>query len=183
MQMIKKKAERNVEEFLEHRRKKRWIEQRSGSYCFKLYARSLYITWGGVENWIWNCFKETSEENIEVAKLSHVCWLDVRGKLEISDLSTGVAYEIVYIVKLTKGATGWELPITLRLSVPGKSTKERQISLLDRAKARGEWIELNVGSFVAEDGETGEVCFDLYEHGGHWKTGLLIQSAVIRPLP
>ncbi|GLT71735.1 hypothetical protein SLA2020_437330 [Shorea laevis] len=71
-----------------------------------LYARSLYITWGNRENWTWNCFKETSDENIEVAKLSHVCWLDVRGKLNMSELSPDVVYEIVYVVKLTRGLLG-----------------------------------------------------------------------------
>ncbi|KAJ9680100.1 hypothetical protein PVL29_019399 [Vitis rotundifolia] len=61
---------------------------------------------------------------------------------------------------------------------------------------RGEWIELNVGSFRMVKGETGEECFDLYkhgghpenrelyfglcEHGGHWKTGLIIKGVILR---
>ncbi|XWS42767.1 hypothetical protein CRYUN_Cryun16bG0042500 [Craigia yunnanensis] len=170
------------ENFLEHKRKKTWEDTKSGQKCFMLYARSLYITWGGREHWIWNSFKDTSEENIEVAKLSHVCWLDVRGKFKISDLSPGTLYEVVYEVKLTKGASGWELPIKLRLSLPGR-VQERQVSLLQ--KPRGQWMELNVGNFCTEEngetGETREVCFDLYEHGGHWKKGLVIRGAILRP--
>ncbi|KAK9272460.1 hypothetical protein L1049_002833 [Liquidambar formosana] len=137
---------------------KKWFDNKSGYVCFELYA---------------------SEENIEVAKLSHVCWLDVRGKFMISELCAGIVYEIVYVVKLPKGGTGWELPITLRLALPGGNARERQVSLLE--KPRGEWIELNVGNFRVEDGENGEVNFDLMEHGGHWKTGLLIKSVIIRP--
>lgn len=120
-----------------------------------------------------------SKENFEVAKLSAVCWLDVSGKLEMSELPPGIVYDIFYVVKLTKGASaGWELPITLRLSLPDGRVLCRQLSLL--MKPRGEWIELNVGSFQPVKGKTGEVCFGLCEHRGHWKTGLIIKGAIIR---
>ncbi|XWS58621.1 hypothetical protein CRYUN_Cryun08bG0050400 [Craigia yunnanensis] len=172
----------NNEKFLEHKRKKTWEEAKSGHKCFMLYARSLYITLGGNEYWNWNSFKDTSDENIEVAKLSHVCWLNVRGKFKISDLSPRTLYEVVYEVKLTKGASGWELPINLRLSLTNGRAQERQFSLLQ--KPRRQWMELNVGNFCTEEngetGETREVCFDLYEHGGHWKTGLVIRGAISR---
>jgi hypothetical protein len=120
-----------------------------------------------------------SEENIEVAKLSHVCWLDVRGKLSLSELSPEVVYEIVYVVKLTTGASGWEFPILLRLSLPDGRVQERQVSLLE--KPRRQWIELNVGNFQTKNGESGEVSFDIYQHGGHWKNGLIIKGAIFRP--
>ncbi|GAV57496.1 PP2 domain-containing protein [Cephalotus follicularis] len=180
MNLNKPKADSNNSEvFLEHKRKKKWVNKKSGDISYMLYARALYVTWGNRENWNWNCFKETSDEDIEVAKLSHVCWLDVRGKFKISDLSPGIVYEIVYVVKLTKGASGWELPIMLKLALPNGKVQERQVILLD--KPRGEWIELNVGNFVVEKGEEREVNFDLYEHGGHWKKGLIIKGAILRP--
>ncbi|KAL5715246.1 hypothetical protein ACHQM5_017091 [Ranunculus cassubicifolius] len=179
----KKKADlnkNNNQVFLEHKKKKKWVDEESGYDCIMFYPRALYITWSSrVENWNWNCFKETSGENIEVVKLNAVCWLDVRGKHKISDLSPGVDYEIVYVVKLKNGAAGWELPITLKLTLPNGTSKERKISLLE--KPRGEWIELNVGNFLAQDGESREVCFDVYDHGGHWKSGLIIKGAIIRP--
>ncbi|KAK3198274.1 hypothetical protein Dsin_021689 [Dipteronia sinensis] len=167
------------EVFLEHKRKKTWIDKKSGGHCFMLYPRSLYITWNSHPYWTWNCFKETSDDNIEVAKLLAVCWLDVRGKFKISDLSPGIVYELVYDVKLTKGASGWELPVTLRLSLPSGEVRDRQVSLLE--KTRGKWIELNVGNSLTQSGETREVCFDIYQHEGHWKTGLIIRGAILRP--
>ena len=97
----------------------------------------------------------------------------------MSDLSKGAMYEVVYVVKLTKGADGWELPSTLRLSLPGGEVKERKVSMLE--KPRGEWIEFNLASFRARDGEHGEGCFDFWEHGGYWKNGALVQGAIIRP--
>ncbi|KAE8037265.1 hypothetical protein FH972_009866 [Carpinus fangiana] len=165
--------------FLEHKKKKKWADEKTGHSCFMLYARSLNICSSHSEYWIWNCFKETSEENIEVAKLSHVCWLDVRGKLSVSELSPEVVYEIVYVVKLTKGASGWEFPILLRLSLPDGRVQEHQVSLLE--KPRRQWIELNVGNFQTKNGESGEVGFDIYQHGGHWKKGLIIKGAIFRP--
>ncbi|PKI74019.1 hypothetical protein CRG98_005636 [Punica granatum] len=156
---------------------KKWIDEKS-RVCLMLYARSLYITWGNREYWIWDCFKETTEENIEVAKVSHICWLDVRGKLSMSDLTPRAEYEVVYRVKLSKNAFGWELPVTLKLSLPNGTVRHRQVSLLE--KPRGSIIELSVGHFIVEDDETGEVCFDLYEHGGHWKCGLIVHGAIIR---
>uniref|UniRef100_A0A803MSG1 Uncharacterized protein n=1 Tax=Chenopodium quinoa TaxID=63459 RepID=A0A803MSG1_CHEQI len=104
---------------------------------------------------------------------------NVRGVLGMSELSPGVTYEIVYVVKLTKSSSGWEHPINLRLIVPGGETKIRQVSLL--MDPIGEWFELNLGSFQAKDGETGHLNFDIFEHGGHWKNGLIVKSAIIRP--
>jgi len=120
-----------------------------------------------------------SDDNIEVAKLLCVCWLDVRGKLAMSELTSGVIYEGAYLVKLTKSSAGWELPIALRLSVPGEEAKVRQVSLF--GKPKGEWFELNLGSFMAKPDEEGEVGFDLFEHGGHWKSGLIIKAVIVRP--
>jgi hypothetical protein len=97
----------------------------------------------------------------------------------MSELSPKVVYEIVYLVKLTNGASGWELPIVLKLSLPDGRTQERQLSLSE--KPRKQWIELNVGNFQTENGGSGEVCFDIYQHGGHWKNGLIIKGAVVRP--
>lgn len=180
---MKKKADASnkTEKFLEHKRlMKKLTDEKSGAECYMLYARALNIAWGGnSEYWTWNCYKETDKENFEVAKLREVCWLDVSGKLKMSELSPGIVYDIFYVVKLTKGASaGWELPITLKLSLPDGRDLCRQLSLL--MKPRGEWIELNVGSFQTVKGKTGEVCFGLCEHRGHWKTGLIIKGAIIR---
>ncbi|XVE62421.1 hypothetical protein DITRI_Ditri06bG0116600 [Diplodiscus trichospermus] len=75
---------------------KTWEDAKSGRKCFMLYPKSLYIVWGQSEHWIWNSYKDTSNENIEVAKLSHVCWLDAAGKLEMSVLSPATLYEVVF---------------------------------------------------------------------------------------
>ncbi|OMO84850.1 Phloem protein 2-like protein [Corchorus olitorius] len=168
------------EVFHEHKRKRTWEDAKSGHKCFVVYARLLDIIWGETKYWIWESFKETSGEKIEVAKLRTVCWLDVRGKFKISDLSPGTVYEVVYVVMLTKWASGWELPIKLTLSLPDGKVQERQVSLLQ--KPRRQWMELSLGYFYIEKSETREVCFRLHETGGHWKSGLIIKSAILRPI-
>lgn len=51
-----------------------------------------------------------------------MCWLNVRGQFKMSEMSSGVVYEIAYMVKLTNGGYGWELPITLLIKLTdGKS--------------------------------------------------------------
>jgi hypothetical protein len=104
----------------------------------------------------------------------------VRGSLDISELSPEVVYEIVYVFMLTEAASGWELPIQLILALPDGRVQASQVSLLE--KPRGQWMELNVGNFQRKNGELGEVSFIIREHGGHWKQGLVIKGALIRPI-
>ncbi|KAL1818758.1 hypothetical protein ACET3Z_013627 [Daucus carota] len=180
--MKKNKAEKysSSEVFLERKTKKKWVDKISGEYCFMLYPRSLFITNMEDRYWHWKCFKETSEDNVEVVKLITVCWLDVRGKFKMSDLNPGITYNVSYVVKLTQSSSGWELPIILKLGVPGKTEQRRQVSLLKKPK--GEWFELNLGNVYAVDNENGEINFDFYGQGGHWKSGLLIKGVIIKPI-
>jgi hypothetical protein len=104
----------------------------------------------------------------------------VRGKLSTSELSPEVVYEIVYVVKLTNWAFGWELPLILKLTLPDGRVQVRQVSLLE--KPRRQWIELNFGDFQTRNGESGEVVFGIRERGGrHFIGGIIIKGAVIRP--
>ncbi|XP_021805998.1 protein PHLOEM PROTEIN 2-LIKE A1-like [Prunus avium] len=164
-------------EFQEFNKVKVWVEK--NSRCMTLYARWLDVTYGFPPYWVWNCYKEISEDNVEVVKLMSVCWVNVRGQFKMSELSAGVVYEIAYKVKLTNGAFGWELPVTVKIRFPDGREQKRQYSLFQ--KPRGEWIELSGGSFEVKGEENGEVWFDLCQHGGHWKKGLIIQGIIIKP--
>ncbi|KAI5337291.1 hypothetical protein L3X38_016562 [Prunus dulcis] len=126
-------------EFQEFKKMKVWVEKKSR--CMALYARRLDVTWGFPPYWVWNCYRETSEDNVEVVKLSSVCFLNIR--------------------------------------FPHGTEQKRQYSLFQ--KPRGQWIELSGGSFEVKGEETGEVWFDLCQHGGHWKRGLIIQGIIIKP--
>ena len=152
-------------------------KQGEGMNSVCAYHSSLvYVTSAAILILVLTC----SGEILEVAILSQVCWLDVRGSLDISELSPEVVYEIVYVFMLTEAASGWELPIRLILALPDGRVQASQVSLLE--KPRGQWMELSVGNFQRKNGELGEVSFIIREHGGHWKQGLVIKGAVIRPI-
>lgn len=92
----------------------------------------------------------------------------------MSELSPGIIYEVLYVVKLKREGYGWELPVTLRLSVPRETVRNHQVNLYE--KIRGEWMELNIRHFKTRHGETGQVCFKLFERGEHLKQGLVIKG-------
>ncbi|XP_042519708.1 uncharacterized protein LOC122093428 [Macadamia integrifolia] len=157
------------------------IEEKLNKNCFRLIARDLSITWG--ENnchWCWSCLKETNDVYVEVAELLKVCWLDVLGKFDTSNLPSGIMYEVAFIVMLKDSATGWEVPVHLRLALPDGKTQEHEEYLL--SKPRGEWMKLKVGEFQAYPGKSRDIQFSLFEiEKGNWKSGLIIKGVTIRP--
>nr|KYP76379.1 Protein PHLOEM PROTEIN 2-LIKE A1 [Cajanus cajan] len=147
-----------------------------------LYARALSITWA--ENpiyWKWVQQKEASGTMTELAELKRVCWLEVEGKFDTTKLSPGILYQVSFIVMLKNGANeGWEIPINVRLEIPGGKKQEHKENLLE--KSRESWVEIPVGEFVASEKDVGEMKIFMYEYeGGMWKTGLIIKGIVIKP--
>ncbi|ONK74822.1 uncharacterized protein A4U43_C03F10490 [Asparagus officinalis] len=166
--------------FLNNKKQKYWVEKKSGCNCFMLFARGLLITWSENQNfWQWVSLKETGDEEIEIASLLNVCWLEVHGRFETSYLTPGIMYEVVFMVMMEPGY-GWAKPVNLRLRLPNGYVKQSELCLIEIPKRQ--WTELKVGEFMAESNLAGEMEFSLYEYeGGHWKRGLTIKGAVIRP--
>ncbi|KAG4906358.1 Protein PHLOEM PROTEIN 2-LIKE A1 [Glycine max] len=160
---------------------KYWVEKKSNGNCFMLYARALSITWAENPNyWKWVQHKEESGSMIELAKLKMVCWLEVNGKFGTGMLSPGILYQVSFIVMLKDSAQGWELPINVRLVLPGGKKQQHKENLME--KSRESWIEILVGEFVASEKDVGEMEISMYEHeGGMWKTGLVIEGVAIKP--
>jgi len=120
-----------------------------------------------------------SGEEIELASLLNVCWLEVHGRFETSYLTPGVVYEVVFVVIMELGY-GWAKAVNLRLKLPDGNVTQREECLLEMPK--GQWIELKAGEFMAESSLVGEMEFSLYEYeGGQWKRGLVVKGAIIRP--
>ncbi|CAA0832234.1 Protein PHLOEM PROTEIN 2-LIKE A1 [Striga hermonthica] len=167
--------------FLNQNKKKYWVEKGSNRNCFFLYARDLSITWADDSRlWRWPLLQESSDEAIEVAELLDVCWLELHGKFELSNLSPETIYEIVFVLKLKDPAYGWELPVNVRLTLPDGSKQEHKENLLE--KPRGKWLEITAGEFRSSPEKLGEIEFSIYEYeGGIWKRGLLVKGVSIRP--
>ncbi|KAK4254699.1 hypothetical protein QN277_010042 [Acacia crassicarpa] len=168
--------------FLSHKTKKLWVNKLNCN-CFMLYARALSITWGeDPRYWKWIQVQESSGTMIEAAELKRVCWLEVNGRLDTRKLTAGVRYEVCFHVMLKDPAQGWEVPVNVRLVLPGGKKQEHKENLI--SKMRVQWIEIPVGQFVApvHDDEGGEMEFSLYEiEGGAWKQGLVIKGVSVKP--
>ncbi|XP_057510722.1 protein PHLOEM PROTEIN 2-LIKE A1-like [Actinidia eriantha] len=167
--------------FLNQKRKKYWVERKSNSNCFMLFARDLSITWAeNNQYWHWPYLKETSDVSIDVAELLNVCWLDIDGKFEGVNLSPGILYEVVFVVMLKDPSYGWEVPVNLRLILPDGNTQQHEENLMQ--KPRGQWIEIPAGEFSTSPEKIGDIQFSLYEYkGGKWKRGLVVKGVAIRP--
>ncbi|XP_042499573.1 F-box protein PP2-A15-like isoform X2 [Macadamia integrifolia] len=149
---------------------------------FSVIANDLSIEWGSDERyWRWsysnNC---NSFTNMAEAELIKVCWLEVKGKFNTSKLSSGIVYEVAFIVMLKDNAYGWEVPVTLQLALPNGKVQEHKECLLN--KPIGQWIALYVGELEKRAEKAGEIEFSLFETEDlHWKKGLVIKNVVIHP--
>nr|CAB3472078.1 unnamed protein product [Digitaria exilis] len=168
--------------YLAGKTKKYWVHEKTRCNCFMLFPRGLSITWSDDPRfWSWHHLKEPSESEIEAVSLQNVCWLEIHGKLELSDLNPGVSYDVVFEVMLTEPSYGWTTPVNLRLKFPdGTVVQERKETLQE--KPRNQWLELKAGEVKAQPGQKGEVEISLFEYdGGQWKKGLVVKGIKIVP--
>ncbi|KAI3899942.1 hypothetical protein MKW92_010889 [Papaver armeniacum] len=171
--------------FSNQNKEKCWIDS-SGRNCFMLFPRSFDITWGwDTRYWTWLPVIEPSasdDAEIEVPELVRVCWLDVHGKIDISKLSPGVNYEVVFVVMFREWSGGWDTPVDLCLILPDGQRPVKKVNLETMPKSQ--WIEIHVGDFKTPqqpgDEET-EVSFSLLKQELNWKKGLVIEGAIVRP--
>lgn len=169
--------------FLEDKKLKYYVDEKTNKNCFMLFARKLDICWSDHSDyWKWTN-EETSGEEIEVAELKEVCWLDIRGKFDRTiDLSPGTMYEIVFVVRMIDDDEYYShisnCTVTLVMILP-RSRTQRNESL--EGKPVEEWFDILVGEFIMSPENVGSVEFSMEEHGADWKGGLIVKCAIIRP--
>ncbi|KAK1272750.1 Protein PHLOEM PROTEIN 2-LIKE A1 [Acorus gramineus] len=148
--------------YLKNKEMKYWVDE-SGSNCFMCYA---------------------SDEDVEVACLMDICWLAAEGDFDVSLLSPGVNYEVVFILTMKDFSHGWDNIVTLRLERPDNTEHEEEI-ILDPEELKGQWGELVVGEFNSgvPDSKGRVVAFKLSETtSGQWKGGLVIKGVLLQPV-
>ncbi|MCL7045428.1 hypothetical protein MKW94_013252 [Papaver nudicaule] len=173
---VELEARRRSGIFSNQNKEKCWIDS-SGRNCFMLFPRSFEITWGNnTRYWTWLSIIEPSasgDRDIKVPELVKVCWLHVQGNLDMSKLSPGVIYEVVFVVMFREDSYGWDIPVDLWLKVNLET------------KPKSQWIEIHVGDFETPQqpgDQEQEVNFILLEQEKlNWKKGLVIEGAIIRP--
>ena len=134
----------------------------------------------------------------EFAELLNVCWLEIRGKIDVSVLSPKTTYCAYLVFKIAKSWVGLAFPAVASVKV-GMYVSEHRVSLTvdeqsnDYMQHHGavtrptnlgadDWLKLEMGEFFVDEGDEGEVDISLMEtRGGHWKRGLIVQGIEIRP--
>ncbi|CAL5213056.1 unnamed protein product [Lathyrus oleraceus] len=158
-----------------------WVDKKTNANCFVLFARTLSITWA--ENpiyWKWIPQNDEGDGMPELAELKKVCWLGVHGKFDTRKLSPGILYQVRFYVVLKDSAQGWELPINVRLVLPGGKKQQHKVNLMEMLRVG--WTVVPVGEFVAGEKDGGEMEISLFEYdGGTWKQGLVIGGIAIKP--
>ncbi|KAL3739181.1 hypothetical protein ACJRO7_020562 [Eucalyptus globulus] len=158
--------------FLNNRTMKHRVEKESKKNCFMIYARGLSITWA--EN---NSYCDDAP--VEMAELLDVCWLDVHDRFDVSKLSPGTTYEVAFVILMRSSGYGWQIPVNFRLTLPDGTKQEHKENL--KEKPRGDWIEIKAGELSTSKHKEGEMEVYMFEHGAHWKSGLVLKGVLIRP--
>jgi hypothetical protein len=141
----------------------------------------------------------------EVAELLHVCWLEIRGKINTLALSPNTLY-VTYLVFKMINAYGFEYyPVELSVDIKGGQSSTKIVCLADpnarrrhrsriivtepnrvlrlqRPNVRSDgWLEIEMGEFFSglEDEEVQMSVIDI--KGGHWKRGFFVEGIEVRP--
>ncbi|KAG5531138.1 hypothetical protein RHGRI_025930 [Rhododendron griersonianum] len=158
-----------------------FVDEKVNKNCFMLFARELYVIHGdNPQYWQWIEDKDTSGEEIEVAKLLLVYWLDIKGNIQTIDLSPATLYEIVFVVKLIAGHS----MTSLNLIIYPQYSKALARSESLQGKPLESWFEILVGEFMMSREYAGNMDFGLEQHGEHGreaKNGLVVKCAIVRP--
>ncbi|CAI9284398.1 unnamed protein product [Lactuca saligna] len=166
--------------FFNQNRKKYWIDKATFGNCFMVFARELGVTRGDNKRyWNWLSIKETSEVFIDVLELLNVFWLAVESKFDTTNLTTGMNYDVVFVMMIKEHSYGWRAPVTLTLILPDGNKQEHEESLFE--KPRSQWFEIQVGEFMVEPKNDGIIEFSLSKSKENWKRGLVVKGVVIRP--
>lgn len=125
-------------------------------------------------------FSYWGNENLPIAELLDVCWLEIKGKCKTILLSPRTTYKVAIIVKMSSESDGWEIPVNLSLELPD-GNKQGRMERLDRLD-KEKWTWIVIGKFETTPKTVGEIRFSLMQTDGRWKSGLSVKGVDFRPV-
>ncbi|XP_055822110.1 F-box protein PP2-B10-like [Solanum dulcamara] len=175
------------------------LDKKTGKKCYMLSARELAISWGVDTPWYWEWISHPDSRFLEVAHLNGVCWLDIRGTIGTQMLSKRTKYVVYLVFKLAEEHEGLEIAnafVRVVNHVSDKEAEERAsvVSLVEKKVRRRKrnvkcprkrvdgWMEIELGNFLNDTGDNGDVEARLMEITRlHGKGGLIVQGIEFRP--
>ena len=122
-----------------------------------------------------------SGEDIEVAELEDVYYLEISGRIWTVDLSPGTLYEVVFVIKIKEYNNISNILLKLTVVPPDVRFVQQRYEKINE-KPLEKWIEIVVGEFVMSPQNVGNVTFLLEgAETRSWKSGLLVKCAILRP--
>ncbi|XP_010936880.1 protein PHLOEM PROTEIN 2-LIKE A2-like [Elaeis guineensis] len=142
-----------------------------------LNTKAITIIWGG-ESCEGRYWRRTTINSFEVAELVSVYWLEVAGRVPLSNFSPSTTYAFVVTLKLKPEASGWEnSPVIFSLKMPGQAVSSKPVKL--HQYMGSDWVDVPEGGirFTVPKSASGELDFAIYEiKGDKWKKGLMIKE-------
>ncbi|XP_020112964.1 F-box protein PP2-B10-like [Ananas comosus] len=168
----------------------------TGSSVVKIRPRDLTISQSETSQcWAWIRDPPSSDE--EVAEMMDLCRLEIEGKSDCKDLTTGKTYAAYLIFKIAEESCGLTSPYPdARVALgdheakacavcldPSKGKKKHEDDVRLPRKRNDGWMEIELGEFTVNRGEEGEkVRMSLSETKVmNWKKGLIVGGIEIRP--
>ncbi|XP_037456879.1 F-box protein At2g02240-like [Triticum dicoccoides] len=168
-----------------------WLDRETAAKCYMVAARELSIAWRDTpQHWTWIPLEDSRFS--DSAELIWVCWLEIRGKIHSKMLSQGSTYAVYTVYKLAEEPDGLNFPVNASVSVGGSILASKVCLQRDPHMIHPEdvalphqrvdgWMELELGEFICEAGEDGDVSFGLSETESlYCKSGLILQGIEIR---
>ncbi|KAM5571277.1 hypothetical protein ABKV19_011737 [Rosa sericea] len=181
------------------------LDKWSGKKCYMISARALHVVWSGEKHSYWKWISVPESRFEEVACLNSVCWLEIRGKIDMQMMSPSTLYKAYIVYKLTADAYGFRVPVEVAtrardygfeykdldhdgfIEYPDKQRgcldPDIQINGTLSPKERVDgWLEMELGEFLCqgeEDGELEMICAEMNDLC--WKSGLIVQGIEVRP--
>ncbi|KAK1315221.1 F-box protein [Acorus calamus] len=86
------------------------LDRSTGKKIYMLSAKELCIIWGDTPQY-WNWISPPESRFPQAAELISVCWLEIRGKIDVKTLSPKTTYAAYLVMKLTDEAFGLSSPL------------------------------------------------------------------------
>ncbi|CAM6120756.1 unnamed protein product [Calypogeia fissa] len=156
----------------------------------------MNVIWGDDQRY-WSWTECEGSRFPEVAYLIQVCWLEIRGGMQcfLPPGTYNVSWRLSFSTNdfqgfnykpvnfSVEGPNHVPVHVKRDLTAHGKAVGERGKPPLWTWSRDNKWVELNVGEFTVEelDSPVG-IKFAMVDiDGGYWKSGMFLDSVLIRP--